>query len=136
MIEIYCDGACSGNPGPGAWAYIAYKDGVPFAHASGVDDDTTNNRMELLAAIKALEAFSDCKLILDSKYVLLGITQWQKKWIANGWKSASGDVKNVDLWKQLIKLNSQKIIDWSWQKGHNNNIHDAVDALARSSVLI
>lgn len=135
MLKIYCDGACSGNPGPGAWAYIAFDNGCQVAAASGAYSDTTNNRMELLAAINAVAAFDNCTIVVDSKYVKDGITDWINKWRINGWKSTSGPVKNVELWQQLDALVRGKNITWEWEKGHNNTTHDLVDELARGSVL-
>jgi len=134
-MKIYCDGACSGNPGPGAWAYIAFVDGKQVASASGAYNETTNNRMELLAAINAVSAFDNCTIVVDSKYVKDGITSWINKWRVNGWKSTTGPVKNVDLWQWLDKLVQAKNIVWEWEKGHNNTTHDFVDELARGSVL-
>jgi ribonuclease HI len=135
MLKIYCDGACSGNPGPGAWGYVVFENGVQIAHAYGIETDTTNNRMELVATIKALEGFNDCNIIVDSRYVKDGITNWIIKWKKNGWKTASGKVKNVDLWEQLDELCASRNIKWDWEKGHANNTHDCVDILVRSAVL-
>lgn len=135
MKIVYCDGACSNNPGPGAWAYVVFKDGRPVSMATGVEDQTTNNRMELMAAISALEAEDDCTMIVDSKYVKDGITDWIKKWKINGWKSSTGAVKNVDLWQRLDNLVQSRNVIWEWQKGHAKNVHDYVDELARGAVL-
>ena len=134
MFIIYSDGACSNNPGPGAWAYKVFKNNKEVSYACGAEEMTTNNRMELMAAIKALEAFADkeCKMIVDSQYLKNGINVWIKKWKVNGWKSASGAVKNKDLWEQLDKLVENKNIEWEWQKGHANSTHDEVDLLARN----
>jgi ribonuclease HI len=134
MIIVYCDGACSGNPGPGAWAYVAYKNGVIIAQACGSVLDTTNNKMELQAAIHALYAFDQCVVVVDSQYVKQGITEWIHKWEKNGWKTAQGAVKNQDLWQELKVLNEKKQIQWQWEKGHAGNAHDVVDILARSFV--
>ncbi len=135
MLRIYCDGACSGNPGPGAWAYIAFDGNLIVASANGAFSETTNNRMELLSAINAAFAFDNCTIIVDSKYVKDGITDWIKKWRMNGWKSSTGAVKNIDLWQKLDHITSLKNICWEWEKGHNNSTHDLVDELARGSVL-
>lgn len=133
---IYCDGACSGNPGPGAWAYVVFDiHGMQIAAASGFLEETTNNRMELKAVINALESFDDCKIVVDSKYVKDGITEWIKKWKTNGWRSTTGEVKNVDLWKKLDDLVQAKNVHFEWQRGHAGGVHDCVDVLARGSVL-
>lgn len=132
MLKIYCDGACSGNPGPGAWAYVAcFNDKIIYSN-SGYNMYTTNNQMELLAAINALEFFDNCEFILDSKYVLDGINIWIHSWKLKGWKTTSGAVKNYELWKKLDILNNHRKIKWTWQKGHNSSFHDYVDLLARS----
>lgn len=133
--KIYCDGACSGNPGPGAWAYAVLNEKQELiACASGLCPYTTNNCMELMAAINAAHAFDDCTIIVDSNYVKEGITKWINKWKINGWKTASGLVKNIDLWTQLDVLVSKKNINWAWEKGHNNGMHDIVDKIAREAV--
>lgn len=145
MLTIFCDGACSGNPGPGAWAYIVFEGDLDhrniqnnknniIALASGASKDTTNNRMELMAAINAVRAFDNCTIIVDSKYVKDGITSWINKWKINGWKSASGAVKNVDLWQELDRVLAGKKIKWEWQPGHANTVHDLVDQVARNAV--
>ena len=134
MIKVYCDGACSGNPGPGGWAYVAFENEKIIASASGKQTMTTNNQMELVAAIKALEAFDNVEVVLDSKYVKNGITIWINKWKINGWKTASGNVKNVELWKELDSLALKRNIKWSWEKGHNNTDHDHADKLARQAI--
>lgn len=136
MRTVYCDGSCLGNPGPGGWAFLAVKDaatGMDEVFCSGGEYNTTNNRMELTAACKAIEAVGDCTIHADSKYLLQGITSWIAKWKQNGWRTASKQpVANVDLWQQLDKLHSQHSIKWIWVRGHNNNIlHDRVDLLAR-----
>lgn len=140
MLKVYCDGACSGNPGPGAWAYLAIDETDSainiIASATGSYTDTTNNRMELLAAINAAAAFDNCIFVVDSMYVKDGITKWIHTWKKNGWKSKTGAVKNIDLWQALDKLvQTKKAIEWVWEKGHNKTTHDLVDKLARTSVL-
>ena len=133
--KIYCDGACSSNPGPGAWAYAVLSEkNELIASATAFYAYTTNNCMELMAAINAATSFDDCTIIVDSNYVKDGITNWINKWKINGWKTASGLVKNIDLWKQLDALNCKKNIQWLWEKGHNNGLHDIVDKIARESV--
>lgn len=121
LVEIFTDGACKGNPGPGGWgAIIRY--GNHEKEISGGDPDTTNNRMELQAAINALNILIEpCKVALhtDSKYVCEGITKWVKGWQRNGWKNASKQpVRNADLWHDLIEASSRHDIEWRWVKGH------------------
>jgi ribonuclease HI len=132
-LRVYCDGACSYNPGPGAWAYKVFDSGSEIAYAYGAFENTTNNRMELFAAIKALEAFDNVYIVLDSKYVMEGITNWIEKWKKNGWRTASGEVKNKDLWLQLSEITKFRDVTWEWQKGHALSLHDEVDFLARSA---
>ena len=135
MMQIYCDGACSGNPGPGGWAYVIFENEKKIASASGGEKYTTNNRMELTAVIKALESFDNCEIILDSKYVKDGITTWILNWKKNGWRSKTGPIKNLDLWQNLDALVQNKNIVWTWQKGHDNSTHDLADELARSAII-
>lgn len=135
--KIYCDGACSGNPGPGAWAYVIFENNIEVAFATGCEKNTTNNRMELMAAIMALQSLSEnesCSLIVDSQYLRNGITSWIFTWKKNGWKSSSGQVKNRDLWERLDSLTQNVKIEWIWQKGHANSLHDRADELARGAV--
>lgn len=138
-IEIFTDGACSGNPGIGGWAaLLRYKD--IEKELSGGEVETTNNRMELTAVIEALKALKTvCNITLytDSKYVMSGITEWMPNWKRNNWKTANkkGNVKNVDLWLQLDELIRQHEIRWVWVKGHNGHPeNERVDTLARSEV--
>ena len=139
MVEIYTDGACKGNPGPGGWgALMLYGDHEKTL--KGGEPDTTNNRMELTAVIEALRALSrPVKVVLhtDSKYVQQGITGWIKNWKKNGWKTAAKTpVKNVDLWKQLDLLASEYDIDWRWVKGHSGNEgNERADQLANDGLL-
>ena len=136
MITIYTDGACSGNPGKGGWgAVILDQDNDPV-FLNGGDDNTTNNRMELSAAINALSYFKDTKeikLITDSKYVKNGIQSWILNWKKNGWKTAAKKpVKNKELWIELDDMISKHKINWEWVKGHAGNIHnEKADYLAR-----
>ena len=136
MIKIYTDGACSGNPGKGGWgAVILEQDNDPI-FLNGGDDNTTNNRMELSAAINALDFFKDTKeikLITDSKYVKDGIQCWILNWKKNGWKTAAKkSVKNKELWIELDDMISKHKITWEWIKGHAGNIHnEKADYLAR-----
>jgi ribonuclease HI len=134
-IEIHTDGACLGNPGPGGWAaLLRYK--AHERELAGGEPDTTNNRMELMAAIRGLEALSEpCEVMLqtDSQYVRQGITEWMPGWIRRGWKTAGGDpVKNRDLWERLHAATGKHRIDWRWVKGHNGDPdNERVDELAR-----
>lgn len=120
-VVIYTDGACKGNPGPGGWgAVLRYGDASRLLHGS--DKLTTNNRMELMAAIEGLRSLKrDCEVDLytDSQYVRQGITQWMTKWKANGWKTAAKQpVKNADLWLQLDEMVQRHQVSWHWVKGH------------------
>ena len=121
MLKIWTDGSCLGNPGPGGWAFVA-TDGKNIAHRSGGERDTTNNRMELMAVIRALTAahrHSEIEIHTDSQYVKNGITQWIHSWKAKGWKTADKKpVKNQELWVQLDELNSALDVTWNWVKGH------------------
>jgi ribonuclease HI len=139
-IEIYTDGACKGNPGPGGWG-VLLKSGPVEKELFGGERDTTNNRMELMAVIQALQALKrPCHVLLhaDSQYVLKGITEWMAGWKAKGWKTASKQpVKNVDLWQQLDVLlaNTEHTIDWRWVRGHNGDPgNERADALANRGV--
>ena len=137
--KIYTDGACSGNPGPGGWAAIIIMDGIIKEQFSGSQKNTTNNKMELLAPIKAIEKFkkkSEITIYTDSTYVKDGITTWIKKWEKNGWKTASRKpVKNIELWKKLKNLSSKHSIKWIWVKGHaQNSYNNLVDEIAQRAV--
>ena len=137
-IEIYTDGACSGNPGPGGWGAIL-RDGEHEKELSGGEDETTNNRMELMAAISALEELefpSQVDLHTDSTYVKDGITKWIHNWKRNGWKTAAKKpVKNVDLWKRLQAALSRHDVLWHWVKGHAGHPeNERADELARLAV--
>ena len=136
-IEIYTDGACLGNPGPGGWgALLRYR--TTERELSGGEPLTTNNRMELMGAIAALEALSEpCTIVLhtDSQYVRQGITEWMRNWIKRGWKTAGGgQVKNQDLWQRLQVACERHQIDWRWVKGHSGHPeNERVDALASAA---
>ncbi len=139
-VEIYTDGACKGNPGPGGWG-VLLKSGSTEKELFGGERETTNNRMEMLAVIMALEALKrPCHVILhaDSQYVLKGMTEWLAGWKARGWKTASKQpVKNVDLWQRLDALVSGAghRIDWRWVKGHDGDPgNERADALANRGV--
>lgn len=135
QIEVHTDGACLGNPGPGGWGALLRWREVE-RELSGGEPDTTNNRMELMAAIAALEALREpCDVILttDSQYVRQGIMDWLSNWIRRGWKTAGGDpVKNRDLWERLQAASAPHTIDWRWVKGHSGHPeNERVDVLAR-----
>jgi ribonuclease HI len=133
-ITVYTDGACSGNPGPGGWGvFLQY--GKHEKELYGGEKDTTNNRMELMAAIKALEAIRPGNIVniyTDSSYVRDGITKWIFNWKKNGWKTADKKpVKNMDLWQELDALLGNHQIQWHWVKGHSGDAgNDRADALA------
>ena len=136
-IEIHTDGACLGNPGPGGWAALLRYNAHERELAGG-EADTTNNRMELTAAIMALESLREpCSVVLhtDSQYVRQGITEWMPGWVRRGWKTAGGDpVKNRDLWERLQAAASRHSIDWRWVKGHSGDPdNERVDVLARTA---
>ena len=137
-VDIYTDGACSGNPGPGGWGVLIQLDDKNI-ELSGGDNETTNNRMELMAAIIALEEINkDYKINLytDSNYVKDGITSWISNWKKNSWKTANKkDVKNKDLWIRLDEAIKGKDISWIWVKGHAGNAgNEQADYLARSAL--
>lgn len=134
-IEIWTDGACSGNPGPGGWGALIRIDGAD-TELHGGEPATTNNRMELMAAIAALESQpAGAKIVLhtDSTYVKDGLTKWIINWKRNGWKNAAKEpVKNKDLWIRLEAAASSHKVDWRWVKGHSGHTeNDRADALAR-----
>lgn len=137
-VELYTDGACSGNPGPGGWgALLRYK--TTEKELSGAESDTTNNRMELMAAIEGLKAIKrSCSVTLytDSKYVLQGVTEWMDGWKARDWKTADKKpVKNQDLWMLLDEQVQRHTITWEWVKGHAGHIeNERVDELARLAI--
>ena len=137
-VEIYTDGACRGNPGPGGWGVWMIAGG-PEKELFGGDADTTNNRMELMAVIEALRALKrPCKVVLhtDSQYVQKGISEWIHKWKARGWRTADKKlVKNVDLWMELDQARAQHDIDWRWIKGHaGHEGNEKADQLANKGV--
>lgn len=137
-VIIYTDGACKGNPGPGGWgAILSYKGKVKELY--GGDPGTTNNRMELMAAIQALETLTkpcSVQINTDSKYVLQGITEWMDNWKKRGWKTTSRHpVKNEDLWRRLDAAIMRHDIEWIWIKGHSgNNGNERADALANLGI--
>lgn len=138
-VEAHTDGACLGNPGPGGWG-VLLRYGARERELSGGEPDTTNNRMELMAAIAALEALREpCEVVLhtDSQYVRQGITEWMANWLRRGWKTAGGDpVKNRDLWERLHAATGRHTIEWKWVKGHNGDPdNERVDVLARNAAV-
>jgi ribonuclease HI len=139
-VKIITDGACKGNPGPGGWG-VLMRMGAHEKELSGGEVDTTNNRMELLAAIRGLEALKrpcHVTLVTDSIYVKNGITQWVHGWQRNGWRTADKKpVKNADLWQALIAASTPHRIDWTWVKGHAGDPdNERADQLASDAALI
>jgi ribonuclease HI len=142
-VEIYTDGACRGNPGPGGWAAIL-RSGDYAKELKGAVRETTNNRMELIAAIKALGALKrSCRVTLftDSNYVKNGITEWLPQWKRRGWRTAGKKpVKNMDLWRRLEELSARHQVEWRWVKGHagtpGNERADELANLAIDSLLL
>jgi ribonuclease HI len=138
MIDIFTDGACSGNPGPGGWGAIL-RTGRHEREISGGEPATTNNRMELMAAIRGLEAIkkpSPVTIHTDSRYVMDGATKWLPRWKANGWKTADKKpVKNEDLWRELEAAMERHDVSWRWVKGHSDHVeNERADALARGAI--
>lgn len=137
-VEIFTDGACRGNPGPGGWgAVLRYK--TVEKHLSGAETHTTNNRMELMAAIMALETLQrPCRVHLttDSQYVRQGITEWMANWKRRGWRTAGNSpVKNVDLWQRLEAAAARHEVSWHWVKGHSGHPeNELADELATSAI--
>ncbi|MGO9852592.1 MAG: ribonuclease HI [Steroidobacteraceae bacterium] len=146
MVEIYTDGACRGNPGPGGWAALLIR-GAHEKELHGAEAETTNNRMELTAVIRALEALKRpvaARVYTDSEYVRRGITEWIAAWKARGWRTADKKpVKNQDLWQRLEEVSAQHRIEWHWVPGHagvpgNERVdrlaNEAIDTLQRSAL--
>ena len=137
MIKIYTDGSCIQNPGNGGWAAIMLINNEKKA-ISGFKKNTTNNQMELMAAIEALKKIpigEEIQIYTDSKYVKMGITEWIEKWSQNNWKTSSKKkVKNLELWKELSSISKKHKIKWLWIKGHAGDpINEEVDALAKKA---
>ncbi|MDA0795798.1 MAG: ribonuclease HI [Proteobacteria bacterium] len=137
-VEIFTDGACRGNPGPGGWGALL-RFGDDEKELCGGESETTNNRMELMAVIQALSALKrPCDVVLtsDSTYVLKGIQEWMPNWKKSGWKTATKKpVKNVDLWKQLDDVIQRHTIDWQWVKGHSGHTENEIaDQLANRGI--
>ncbi len=144
LVELYTDGACSGNPGPGGWAYILkHPASGTERENSGAEPDTTNNRMELMAVIEGLSALtrpSRIELFSDSQYVLNGLKEWMKSWKQRGWKTADKKpVKNRELWERLDELTSSHDIRFHWVRGHNehpeNERCDRLAVAAREAIV-
>jgi ribonuclease HI len=142
LIDIFTDGGCSGNPGPGGWAFIAIQDEKERCQ-SGAEAYTTNNKMELTAVIRALEWFhrarglgKDCRVCTDSQYVQMGITKWIFSWEKNGWKTSDKKpVKNQELWQKLRKLTLDIQPRWAWVKGHAGNpLNEACDTMVQAEI--
>lgn len=138
VVEIYTDGACRGNPGPGGWG-VLLRYNSQEKELWGGEADTTNNRMELMAAIRALEALkrpSQVKLYTDSIYVMKGITEWIHDWKRKGWRTADKKaVKNADLWRQLDELRAKHDIEWHWVRGHAGHPeNERADQLANKGI--
>ena len=139
VVDIYTDGACSGNPGPGGWGAVM-KYATKIREMSGCEPETTNNRMELMAAIQALEALNrsvKARLHTDSRYLRDGITQWVPKWRQNGWRTSDKKpVKNQDLWQRLDLACQQHDIEWFWVKAHNGHeMNERADFLAKNAII-
>ena len=137
MLKIWTDGSCLGNPGPGGWAFVA-TDGTNIAQRSGGEKDTTNNRMELMAVLRALTAahrHKELEIHTDSQYVKNGMQVWIKNWRKNNWRTADKKpVKNQDLWQQLDDIAGKMKIHWVWVRGHNGNeLNEMCDELARGA---
>jgi ribonuclease HI len=138
IVEIFSDGACSGNPGPGGWGTLLRFNGT-VKELSGFEPETTNNRMELSGAIAGLEALTrPCQVILttDSQYVKKGITEWIHDWVKKGWKnSQKKDVANRDLWERLLELTRKHQVEWHWVRGHAGHPeNERCDVLARTAI--
>ena len=137
MIKIYTDGSCIENPGKGGWAAIIFMNDEKIA-ITGNKKNTTNNQMELMAAIEALKKIptgQKVQVYTDSKYLKMGITEWIDKWLQNNWKTSSKQkVKNLELWTELNEISKKHKIEWFWVKGHAGNlINEEVDALAKKA---
>lgn len=138
VVEIFCDGACSGNPGPGGWGTIL-RFGGSEKELSGGERETTNNRMELTAAIEGLAALNrPCRVILttDSQYLVKGMTEWLEGWRKKGWINSKREpVMNRDLWERLAELAGQHTVEWRWVRGHNGHAeNERCDELARQAI--
>jgi len=138
MVEMYTDGACRGNPGPGGWGVLLRYNGTE-KELYGGERETTNNRMELMAAISGIESLKrPCSVVLttDSQYVMKGITEWMENWKQRGWKTSDKKpVKNVDLWQRLDSVLRQHDVKWQWVRGHTGHPeNERADALANRAI--
>jgi ribonuclease HI len=146
-FRIYTDGGCSGNPGPGGWAYVmvlnTFQGEKTIAQNHGAQENTTNNKMELTAVIEALKAYREMNdapknacLFTDSQYVQKGITEWINQWKRNSWRTSDKKpVKNQDLWQALDSLNSELKVEWKWVKGHaGNKYNELCDQLTQTAI--
>ena len=143
MIHVYTDGGCSGNPGPGGWAYVIIKDSELIAEKWGAERSTTNNRMELQAVIAALKTLpnlvenkENVSFFTDSQYVQKGISEWIRKWKQNSWRTGDKKpVKNQDLWRELDAVAGEFSITWTWVKGHaGNKFNERCDDLTQKAI--
>jgi ribonuclease HI len=137
-VELFTDGACSGNPGPGGWAAIL-RMGDKEREVSGGEQPTTNNKMELMGVIAGLEALKrpcTVRIYTDSKYVMDGATRWIHGWKKNGWRTADKKpVKNIELWQRLVAASAPHKLHWAWVKGHSGHVeNERADALARAEI--
>ncbi len=138
QVVIHTDGACRGNPGPGGWGAILAHDGRE-KELYGFERDTTNNRMELMAAIQALEALKrhcDVEIVTDSQYVMKGVTEWMDGWKRRGWRTADRKpVRNIELWQRLDRALAEHDVRWSWVRGHSGHeYNERADALANRAI--
>lgn len=143
MVEIFTDGACRGNPGPGGWGVLIRRQDGDI-ELKGGERETTNNRMELMAAIKALEYFlipenstaGKLRITTDSKYVMQGLTEWMPNWKRKGWRTSAGKpVKNQDLWQRLDQLAQKHDLRWQWVRGHQGHVeNERADQLANLAI--
>ncbi len=133
-ITIYSDGGCDPNPGPGGWAALII-DGKTRREISGAEEKSTNNRMELTAAIEALRTIEEkacITLYTDSQYLKKGMDEWMPRWLAKNWRGTSGPVANQDLWQELLKVSGRHQVTWRWLRGHSGNTdNERVDRLCR-----
>ena len=139
IVNLYTDGACKGNPGPGGWGVVIIKNGKPVDEIYGGELNTTNNRMELLAVIHGLNKIEEgdtVRVNTDSMYVKNGITSWINKWVENGWKTAAKkDVANKDLWVKLHNIVEVRKVTWNWVRGHSGDAgNERADFLANKGV--
>ena len=139
IVNLYTDGACKGNPGPGGWGVVIIKNGMPVDEIYGGELNTTNNRMELLAVIHGLNKIEEGETVrvnTDSMYVKNGITSWINKWVENGWKTAAKkDVANKDLWVKLQTIVEVRRVTWNWVRGHSGDAgNERADFLANKGV--